>query len=183
MTTTPVVKILSTGGAGAAIGALRAAKRLGLQTGGAVPYDWADEEALREYGLVRMAPPNEHVPRAEKFALRSKANVDESDATLAFRPQPCVDVDKTIGYAWRGRWFYPRCLRRAKNNVGIHDPPIVHDSRPVMILDRTAWFDYDVERIRAWLVENRVCVLNVCGPSTEQYECLAFQVLCDVLGE
>lgn len=38
------------------------------------------------------------------YIARSKANVDNSDATIAFCVQPSAGTEKTIGYCRTGRW-------------------------------------------------------------------------------
>lgn len=72
-------RIVSGGQTGVDIAALRAAKRLGVATGGVLPHgchalDGKHPEYIREYGM------REHT--SSSYAARTYANVRDSDATL-----------------------------------------------------------------------------------------------------
>lgn len=74
----PLQKIISGGQTGADLAALKAAKTLGMQTGGTA------------FVLL---------PKGEK-----NKNVDDADATLAFRVKSSPGTDKTIRYAHKKEW-------------------------------------------------------------------------------
>lgn len=87
-------KIISGGQTGADLGALVGARRVGITTGGCAPRGYktekgCQEQALRGFGLV--AHPS------EKYELRTKENIKNSDATLIISTlQDSVGTQLTI---------------------------------------------------------------------------------------
>ena len=78
-----LTKIISGGQTGADQAGLRAAKALGLETGGTAPYGWWTEEGpqmtlLESYNLVEGEPDSKTYPK------RTARNVIGSDGTVAF---------------------------------------------------------------------------------------------------
>lgn len=73
-----VRRLISGGQSGADTGALRAARELGLATGGFAPKGYRTEEGLRpelrEWGLVEL--------ESRSYATRTRANVAAADAVL-----------------------------------------------------------------------------------------------------
>jgi hypothetical protein len=86
MITTPViVKVISGGQTGADLAGLRAAKALGIETGGYAPHGWynetgAQEDLLRGFGLTEHASP--------AYRDRTAANIIISDVTLLVSKLP-----------------------------------------------------------------------------------------------
>ncbi len=134
----PITSIISGGQTGADIGGLRAARRLGLSTGGWAPQGWAtlDGPAPQlgvDFGLV------EH---PGDYAARTHANVRDSDATIRF----------AHNFNSNGE----RCTQRAidryhKLSLSIHCDP-----------------EPDIDDVLvSFIVEHRVRVLNVAGNSEQ----------------
>lgn len=73
-----VKKIISGGQTGADIGGLKAAKELGIETGGTAPRDYMTEDGpspeLKEYSLTEWGT----------YAVRTRMNVMNSDGTVIF---------------------------------------------------------------------------------------------------
>jgi hypothetical protein len=91
--------VISGGQSGADQAGLRAAKALGIETGGWAPKDWVTEDGRRET-LLRSFGLKEHPLRG--YPPRTRANVDLSDATVWFGLE-------SPGY---------RCTRRAAEQLG-----------------------------------------------------------------
>jgi hypothetical protein len=77
------IKIISGGQTGVDQAALRAAKRLGIPTGGTMPRGWLTEDGPRPdfaelYGMVEC--------EAEGYPARTARNVRDSDVTLWYGP-------------------------------------------------------------------------------------------------
>src|SRR6185295_18745361 len=80
-----LVRVISGGQIGADQAALRAARHLGLETGGTAPKGYrtsvgSQRELLASYGLAEGAGTG-----TASYVARSKKNVDDAHATLAFR--------------------------------------------------------------------------------------------------
>jgi len=141
-------KIISGGQTGSDLGGLEAGKDLGLETGGTAPEGWLTElgpqkELLQQYGL------SEGPKDVRKFVKRTMLNVDCSDATIAFRLKKSPGTDKTIGYAHNKKWEYPNDILETSNYKPIF---VIHNLNAVPI-----------RKIAAWLIDNKVKVLNVAG--------------------
>lgn len=159
----PLKRVISGGQVGADQAALRAARHLGLETGGTAPPGYRtsagpQRELLAGYGLV------EHEDRgsavASGYIARSKRNVDDAQATLAFRVRSSAGTDKTIGYCISGQWRTPTLAFGASNDVVCH----VTGHRPVLIVQHmTAEAQ---QAVRTFLYERRVSILNVAGHRT-----------------
>lgn len=173
----PLEKIISGGQTGADIAALRAAKGLGIATGGKVPFDY-DAQRASFYRLERMAPPPSRSVMAEKYERRSKANVDESDGTLAFRTKRTVGTDKTIAYALHRRWYYPKYL--GEKDKGVVLPTSAY--KPVLLVDDLSKTELRDE-VRAWVVENNIRVLNVCGRRDVEVEADVYDAMMRVFNK
>lgn len=77
------IKVISGGQTGVDQAALRAAKRLGIPTGGWMPFGWTTEAGPRPdfedlYGMVECQKPG--------YPVRTRANILNSDATIWLEP-------------------------------------------------------------------------------------------------
>lgn len=131
------MKIISGGQTGADQAALRTARELGLPTGGHAPAGWKTDIGpapwLEEYGLVEA--------ETDEFPVRTILNVKNGDATLLFGDMKSPGCKLTLGY----------CQRLSKPYNIVHWP-------------RGGWdWDAECERVRRWLSDQRVQVLNVAG--------------------
>ena len=101
-----LTKIISGGQTGADIAGLKAAKRLGLATGGTAPPHFGTSKGSQE-GLLKSFGLNA-IPLTTSwesaYCSRSMLNVDNADATVAFRVKASPGTDKTIGYCVTKRW-------------------------------------------------------------------------------
>lgn len=132
-----VEKIISGGQTGADQGGLEAAKDLGLETGGTAPYGfWTEVGPLRyllqtTYGLAE--------GRSGPYSLRTKCNVEDSDATIVFGNVRSSGSSLTVS----------TCRELEKSWMVVSHPS--H-------LDSLV-----VASFRDWLVCKDVSVLNVAG--------------------
>lgn len=129
-----VEKVISGGQTGADQAGLRAAKRLGLQTGGWIPKGCPTDDGPRPI-LVKIFGMCEHT--SALYPPRTFANVRDSDGTMRFASD------------WHSSG--ERCTKKAIDqyrrpyfDVDVNDPP-------------------PVEEARRWLEENNIRVLNVAG--------------------
>ena len=107
--TTLLVKVISGGNTGADLAGLRAAKALGLETGGtSLPENTTSTEINRrhfaELAALGLVTPPLTTSFSQACVLRSMKNVDDSGATVAFRTRASAGTDKTIGYAMMKEW-------------------------------------------------------------------------------
>ena len=139
-------RVVSGGQTGVDQSALRAARRLGIATGGWAPRGWRTLDGpapwLAEFGL------REHA--RENYGSRTAANVRDSDATVRIARSFCTPGE--------------RCTLRAieKHKRPRLDVPLLHLEGHGL---RVLYCDADGERLREFLAENRVRVLNVAGNS------------------
>jgi len=95
------VKVISGGQTGADLAGLRAARDLGLETGGFAAAGFWNEDGSQpqlggEFGLVETKG---------SYVHRTKLNVDESTCTVAFLVATRGSgTSKTVGYALTGKW-------------------------------------------------------------------------------
>jgi len=141
-------KIISGGQTGADQAALYAARTCGLSTGGWAPKDYLTLDGLAPwlagYGLQEMPSRN--------YVARSIKNVDEADATLAFRNHPSSGTDKTIGYALSGKW-------RTVDTETYRDG-VLH--RPLFIVTDILSHQQQLDLVQ-FIRSHNVKILNVCG--------------------
>jgi hypothetical protein len=86
------LKIISGGQSGVDAAALRAAKRLGIETGGTMPLGWLTEDGPRPeyadlYGMEEADSPD--------YALRTKINAEAGDLTLWLGPGLAIHYGPT----------------------------------------------------------------------------------------
>ena len=132
-------KIISGGQTGADQAALRAARRLGIETGGWMPRGWRTEEGQRpefrgRYGM------QEH--ERSDYPSRTWRNVKIADGTLI------LGNVETSG-----------CSLTLRVCEGLE--------KPVLIVPRSRDFDSAHREIRTWIHENKIAVLNVAGNREE----------------
>lgn len=86
------------------------------------------------------------------YIARSKKNVDDADGTLVFRLHSSPGTDKTIQYALTKKWtpwIHHECTRY-KPTLVITD---LGDSNT----------ENNIEKIRSFIVDNNIKILNVAG--------------------
>ena len=88
-------------------------------------------------------------------------NVDDSDATIAFRLHDSTGTDKSIGYCLTKKWG-------VTSNVDISCP-----YRPILIIRDLSpeKSKSNTSKILSFLFEHNVQVLNVCGHRDEKDNC------------
>jgi hypothetical protein len=172
-----LAKVISGGQSGADMAALEAAKACGLLTGGVAPEQYITANGKKpelgtEFGLRELIRAKESL--AQMYVRRSQLNVDESEATVAFRLQPSVGTDKTIGYCQSGKWAKPDGGKFAKKP---HRPHLV--VRDVSAANAEATAREIVEFVRL----HKVAVLNVAGHRDDvtagvaQFQAAVFSIL------
>ena len=165
-------KIISGGQTGADRAALEAALEFGFNTGGWAPPNFAtcngrDPLLGTKFHLSEI--PFEGARLHVAYVIRSRKNVDDSDATVAFRFRPGNGTDKTIGY----------CITKSWKIAPLPEPPlpIVSRHRPVLIIADSvhsslglthlsnpppSWI-VDAQRLKNFILEFNVKTLNICG--------------------
>ncbi len=137
-------RIISGGQTGVDQAALRAARVMGLETGGWCPPGQKDIAGViaATFGLqetpVECSPDAPHIPRSQ----RTEWNVRDADATLVLAPKALLIPDP--GTAWT-----MSCTRRL--------------GRPLLVSALES--STARERIRKWLRDHDIETLNVAGPS------------------
>jgi hypothetical protein len=172
-----MLKIISGGQTGADQAALRAAKSLGYRTGGFAPQDFMTTDgpmpALKtEYGLEELLFPTNKV---QNLIARSKLNVDNSDATIAFLTKRNSGTEKTCGYCYYHVW----------KNLGEIDN-LENGYKPLLIIS-----DLGDEGARTLIVDfikrHKPKILNICGhrddvtAGVKNYEILVEKILISAL--
>ena len=153
-----LTKIISGGQTGADRAGLEAAIELGLATGGNATHgfmttDGPDPTLGTRFGLTEMAS-RPSLP--QMYVMRSKKNVDDADATVAFRFHSSAGTDNTIAYCHSGNWVPLSSLPKRLSR-----PP----HRPVFVVSSLSERDREkmMEEFRKFLIERDVSVLNVAG--------------------
>lgn len=154
-------KVISGGQQGADLAGLQAARKLGLETGGTAPPGFMTSagpraQLLKAFELHELS---EKCSPAAGYARRSMLNVDNSDATVAFRLHPSPGTDKTIGYCFLGQW---RTAPELPEGGAVADFWETRGHRPVFVVRNAGSLRARLE-FRAFLQANRVRVLNVSG--------------------
>jgi len=149
-------RVISGGQCGADQAALRAARQVGIETGGIAPPGWATSEGPQQELLMGYGLKEGEGQGAAGYVMRSKQNVDDAEATLVFRAQASAGSDKTIEYCLSGRWKTPTfALGQAdavQNALG---------HRPVIIVQHLT--PAAQEAVCSFLREHQVRILNVAG--------------------
>ena len=140
-----VAKVISGGQDGADVAGLRAARRLGVATGGWMPAGYRTTRGARpEYAALYGVT----CTSTEDYAARTRLNVRGADATVRF------------AWDWRslGELATLREIRRAGKPY--LDVTIVRE------VDGATDLDLEPPELRLWLSRNHVRVLNVAGNSS-----------------
>jgi len=141
-----LLTVISGGQTGADQGALFAARKLGIKTGGFAPKDYRTldgrAEWLKDYGLVESSSRN--------YVTRSIENVDHSDVTIAFRNHHSTGTDKTIGYAITKKW----------QTIPLTD--LTTSYKPVFVVSDVSSEDQLLKTIE-FIRFHKPSVINVCG--------------------
>eukprot|EP01130_Rhizamoeba_saxonica_P004653 TRINITY_DN1891_c0_g1_i1.p1 TRINITY_DN1891_c0_g1~~TRINITY_DN1891_c0_g1_i1.p1 ORF type:complete len:224 (+),score=36.18 TRINITY_DN1891_c0_g1_i1:13-684(+) len=177
--TTTLQKIISGGQTGADQAAIEIARKLNIPTGGTctvgyITSDGPNYELRDIYGLVEITKP----ARITKFTLtkmyieRSKANVDNSNATVAFCLKTSAGTEKTIGYCRTGKW------KKSASDICLYRPCLVIND----LSDDN--FDINVNKIVEFVQEYAVKILNVAGHRDRSIRGMDFkQKVKDVLND
>lgn len=148
--------VISGGQTGADWAALEAAHSLGYDTGGAAPMGYLTaagcrRRELKSFGLVEM--------KSASYPDRSRANVDNADATVVFRVRHSAGTDKTIGYAISGQW------KTIELDIAADTWQHSDGRSPVIVIakmTKTAG-----RNMRRFLIRHGVAILNVAGHRSE----------------
>jgi len=158
----PLKKIISGGQTGADRGALEAAYELGFETGGTAPLNFYTSRGkspelgykfhLKEVKLK--GTQSKMISYENMYVQRSMKNVDDSDATIAFRLHESAGTDKSIGYCLTKKW--------GKMNSKVH---IFKPYRPILIITDISLENTkaNTNKILSFLFKYNVQTLNVCG--------------------
>lgn len=181
--------VVSGGQIGADQAALHAAFELGVCTGGIAPLGYktldGPDMSLVKYGLSQHNVPG--------YPARSKANVDNSHGTLAFRFHPGNGTDLTIGYCINKQWKKPRVINPksngnskdngncSKDKGNCKDKSNCEDKvvwRPVFVICSLedmpdGWEDDFIQ----WIADNNITILNVCGHSDPTIYNVVFETM------
>jgi len=161
--------VISGGQIGADQAALHAAFELGVCTGGIAPLGYktlrGTDMSLVKYGLTQC-----HIPG---YPARSKANVDCSHGTLAFRFYPGNGTDLTIGYCMNKQWKKPKEITVASQTT-----LRTNNWRPVFVICSLENMpdDWENDFIR-WITDNNITILNVCGHSDPSIYNIVFETM------
>lgn len=167
--------IISGGQTGADRAALEVAQLLGIRTGGLAPPGFMtsagkDPELKYKFSLSEM-----HfdlgITMNVAYVLRSKSNVNASDATLVFRLYPSPSTDKTIGYCLTRQWKTV-ALESIDDDAHVHRPVLIISDSVQNSPDISAKIrEEDKQRLCAFILRHNVKTLNVTGhhqnPSTD----------------
>lgn len=157
-----IERVISGGQVGVDIAALRAAKGLGIETGGSAPADFQTRAGpnleLRDvYGLT---------DSGLSYAGRTELNVYDSDATLR------VAVNwSSYGELATAKW------------IRFHAKPSLDVSVVVRNFNRAdgVSFETQARTVASWLKQKRVSVLNVAGNADPRLEAAVERYLTAVL--
>lgn len=129
-----IIKCISGGQTGADLAALKAAKEFGIPTGGWLPkgcrtLNGPCPELLEEFSMKEHSSAN--------YALRTEANVKDSDGTIRFAANFSSPGEKCTKKAIN--WF-----KKPSIDINIKNP-------------------LDHSKIVEWILENNIQILNVAG--------------------
>lgn len=157
----PLKKIISGGQTGADRGALEAGYELGFETGGTAPLNYYTSKGKSpELGYkfhlkeLELKATQSKISYEKMYIQRSMKNIDDSDATIAFRLYDSAGTDKSIGYCLTKKW--------EKVNSKVH---IFKPYRPILIITDISLENTqsNTNKMLSFLFEHNVRTLNVCG--------------------
>ena len=140
-----MMRIVSGGQTGVDRAALDVALALGMPCGG-----WCPRGRRAEDGPIPEHYPLRETP-TDEYPERTERNVSDSDGTLIL----------TRGQPDRGTALTARLARRHK--------------KPLYIVDLTEPAADEAQRVRTWLVQQRIETLNVAGPRESAHEGIGVQ--------
>lgn len=156
-----IAKVISGGQVGADIAALRAAKKLGIETGGWMPKGFRTLKGSRyEYeDLYEMWEHEDH-----RYPPRTYANVEMADATLRI----------AVTFNSPGE----RCTLAA---IEQFKKPHLDVKLPAGLYDVLSRVSITPRAVRKWLGLHAVKILNVAGNAREDIEPIVEQFVIEVL--
>lgn len=170
-------KVISGGQSGADRAALEAAHALGLKTGGWAPYNFMTSKGkapeLESKFKLKRIPDTINASAVYSYILRSKLNVDDSDATLVFKIKDSTGTDKTVGYAATKEWKLLSSSTQKRPIVSNYKPlliltdsvnPLFNDGTDQLAAPSRTWL-LDAEALYNFLATYKVRTLNVAGHS------------------
>lgn len=169
-----LTRIVSGGQTGADIAALRAARAFNekhktelIKTGGSCPTRFMTVDGpnaeLAVFGLVPLQENGTSL--VEQYRTRSMMNIQNSDATLAFRFKSSAGTDCSISYATTKNWSM---LKNEKIRNG--DAPDTN-FKPIIVITYLGSSTWGlIPKVRAFLIRHKVRTLNVCGNRDKKNE-------------
>lgn len=163
--TSTLVKVISGGETGADMAGLLAAREAGLQTGGTAPPGFATDEGprpelLKSFGLSPL-PPKSSLQAG--YVQSSILNVENSDATVAFRVKMSTGTDKTIGFCVAKKWAVSQKFATT-HEVWEHDT----GHKPVLVVIRMGLVAKAA--LLRFVEKHKVRILNVAGHREDKSE-------------
>lgn len=155
-------KVISGGQTGADRAALEAAREQNFETGGTAPHRFMtingpDPSLQTVFGLKEI----KKMRRWQKirgtlrllteYQERSMCNVDDAQATIAFRLCASAGTDGTINYCKTGLWSPSRLSSKQESH------------RPLLVVNQIEDESRAIFAITRFLIEHSPAVLNVCG--------------------
>lgn len=145
-------KVISGGQIGVDIAGLRAAKNLGIETGGYAPKDWmtlrgSNKITLEQYGLVECVE--------KGYPPRTELNVKNSDCTIR------------IAADWNTRGEV--CTMRY---ITKHKKPYYDITMRITQITGRVWSEQIISNVARWIIRNDFDVINIAGnakPFLEAY--------------
>lgn len=161
-----LTKIVSGGQTGVDQSGLEAASDLEISTGGYITKGFMTENGKnpdlgKKFGLIEL--------ESENYVIRSKANVDVSDGTLAIRLHKSNGTDKTIGYCQTGFWIKGK--PETRNKGGFY-------YKPVFVITSFENRKRIKRRFKKFIFVNEISVLNVAGHRESSSGMENFQEIC-----
>jgi hypothetical protein len=157
-----VTKIISGMQSGADISGLQAGEALGIPTGGTGTKGHKSEAGTGKKSDNSKIGLKENLELAKRFDIkegestnfrvRTELNVDNSNATIAFRTQRSPGTDGTIGYSQTGKWS------KGNTKEGIYSDGY----RPVLVLNNLNLSKNNIKLIQEF-VKKHPGVLNIAG--------------------
>ena len=156
------LRVISGGQTGADRAALEAARSVHVPTGGTAPCGFLTangrDHTLRTVFGLRELPNAKSI--SKMFVLRSQRNVDDADATIAFRLKASVGTDKTIGYAITRKW-------RVASARDFQRPERQH-YKPCLVVRSVDDVEAAAEAIVDFAQRTGARTINVCGHRNDE---------------
>ena len=152
-------KVIAGGQTGAEISGLRAARACNVDTGGwaSICFSTTATTTRRLESKFGLTPKGQVVSDDVPFN-HSKANVDDSDATIVVRLHRSIEVDKLITYCAVGKWPVAACTSSSSTKF-IYKPCFVIRRLPPLGREDVDLVDELVAFVRAY----RVKTLHITG--------------------